>query len=74
MTGKKTKLQFAVDNNSNISADICKYEFNPERGNFYDIVFKAANPTTFFYDMNVYVKVKPWNYSPSQTTWGEPQN
>lgn len=37
-----------------------------ERGNYYDFVAKITKAKVEFSDVNVYVKVKPWEYQPSE--------
>ncbi|MCH5227955.1 MAG: hypothetical protein J1F16_09125 [Muribaculaceae bacterium] len=41
-----------------------------ERGKFYDVVAKLVSPGTYIFDVNVYVRINPWEYvGTTPTTW-----
>ena len=66
----RTTIKFNPKGESNIgSADkdgnpIGFFKQTLERGNYYDIVAKLVSPGTYYYNVNVYVKVNPWDYKP----------
>ncbi|MCH5227954.1 MAG: hypothetical protein J1F16_09120 [Muribaculaceae bacterium] len=65
---KKTTISLLPEDGSNVKTANCKFELNPERGHFYDVVAKLVNPEFYIYDITVYVRVNPWDYKGSAPT------
>lgn len=66
----QTTFTFTPTIGSDINASNCKFTRDFQRGNFYDVVAKLQSTSGLFFDVAVYVKVKPWTYTTSGvTTW-----
>lgn len=72
MSQKKTTIKLNPKDGANIGiknnsgADIGIFTLDElERGNYYDVVAKLISPNTYYVNVSVYVRVKPWVYVPS---------
>lgn len=70
-------IKFTPETNSNLPTpsgdkgiftfDLDKSQNNPKvglvRGNYYDVIARVQNPSTYMVSLTVYVQVKPWIYN-----------
>ena len=66
----KTTITFTPKADNELLKSDYKIEFDQGliRGNYYDVLCLIKTPSAFYYTVNVYVKVKPWEYVPGVST------